>query len=187
MAKTKQNNLTLAKVKQVSKQVSETRTHIIEEGLYKGEQITFTPLFNDKTIEELLTEFGHLMNEADQKEIELSQQMQIYLIHMLSIKHFTHFKKDIPATLLSKGKTVGILDTLDHFHKTGLLTECLNTMFLPAEVNKLFSKMTEFAATGLLSMELDKKMVEKFEELKLKNASAFEQLDKINVENNIVS
>jgi aminoglycoside phosphotransferase family enzyme len=180
-------NLTLAKVKKISKQLDEKETHIIEEGHYKGEQITFSPLFNDKVIEELLTEFGQILNEADEKEIKLSQQMQIYLIYMMTIKHFTHFKKDIPSTLLSKGKTTGLLDTLDHFHKTGLLTECLSTMFLPSEVNKIFSKMTDFAATGLLSMELDKKMVEKFEQMKLQNASAFEQLDKINVENNIVS
>jgi hypothetical protein len=180
-------NLSLTKIKQVSKQVTETRTHIIEEGLYKGEQITFSPIFNDKAIEELLNEYGQLLIEADDKEIELSQQLQTNLIYMLIIKHFTHFKKDIPSTLLSKGKTAGVLDTLDHFHKTGLLSECLNVMFLPAEVSKVFSKMTDFAATGLLSIELDNKTMEKFEQMKLKHAEAFEQLDKINVENNIVS
>ncbi len=182
----KKNNLTLAKVKKVSKQMDETQVHTIEEGLYVGEQITFNVLFNDKSIEELLTEYGQLLNEADEKKLELSQNMQIYLIYMLTIKYFTHFKKDIPSPLLGKDKEAGLLDTLEHFHKTGLLSECLNNMFLSSETNKVLSKMTDFAAMGLLSIDLDKQMVEKFESLKLKNKDVFEQIGKINTENKVV-
>ena len=182
----KQNNLTLAKVKKISKQLDETEIHIIEEGHYIGEQITFSPIFNDKTIEELLTEFGQMLNEADEKGMELSQNMQIYLIYMLIIKHFTHFKKDIHSTLLGEEKKTGMLDILEHFRKTGLLTECLNNMFLPSETSKVLSKMTDFSAMGLLSMDLDKQMVEKFDSLKLKNKDVFEQLGKIDTGNKVV-
>jgi hypothetical protein len=186
MAKVKQNNLTLSTVKKVSKKLDETRVHIIEEGHYVGEQITFHPIFNDKTIEKLLTEFGNMLNEAEEKEIALSQNMQIYLIYMLTIKHFTHFKKDLPSTLITQGKNVGMLDTLEHFHKTGLLSECLNNMFLPSETSKVLNKMTDFAAMGLLSMDLDQQMVKKFEDLKVKNNEVFNQLENIKTENEIV-
>lgn len=184
MAKAK--NLTVSQIRKVSKQMDETQVHIIEEGQYVGEQITFTVIFNDKTIEELLTEFGQMLKEADEKGIELSQNMQIYLIYMLTIKYFTHFKKDLPSVLIGKGKEAGMLDMLDHFHKTGLLTECLNNMFLPSETAKVLNKMTDFAAMGLLSIDLDKKMVEKFESLKLKNKDIFEQLGKLDTENKVV-
>jgi hypothetical protein len=186
MAKPKQNNLTLSTVKKVSKQLDQTIIHIIEEGHYVGEQITFHPIFNDKTIEELLMEFGIMLNEAEEKKIELSQNMQIYLIYMLTIKYFTHFKKDLPSTLLAQDKNAGMFDMLEHFHKTGLLSECLNKMFLPSETAKVLNKMTDFAATGLLSMELDNEMAKKFEQLKLKNKDAFTQLENLNTENEIV-
>ena len=177
-------NLSLATVKQKSKLMDQTQVHVIENGLYQGEQITFTVLFNDKSIEELLTEFGQLLNEANEKKIEVSQQMQIHLLYILIIKHFTHFKKDIPSILLGKGKSAGMLDTLDHFHKTGLLNECISSMFLPAEVNKVFNKLTDVAATSLLAMDLNEEMMKKMEQMKIKNKEVFEQLEQINVENN---
>jgi hypothetical protein len=182
----KQANLSLATVKKVSKRMDETHVHIIEEGEYIGQQITFTILFNDKTIEQILTETAQLLKEAEEKEIELSQNMQIYLIYMLTIKYFTHFKDDIPTTLLGEDKNAGLLDTLDHFHRTGLLDECFNRMFLPAEVNKVFSKSTDMAAMGLLTVDLEKKMFKKFESLKIKNEDVFKQLEKINTEPKVV-
>jgi hypothetical protein len=179
MASKKQSNLTLTKVKQISKKMDETLVHIIEDGLYQNEQITFQVLFDDRTIEELLTEFGKLLNDADEKGIELSQQMQIYLIYTLIIKHFTHFKSSLPSTLLGENKSAGMLDYLDHFHKTGLLAECMNNMFLPKEVSKVFDKMTDFAATGLLANQLNEEMVKKFEQLQIKNKEVFEKLNTI--------
>jgi hypothetical protein len=184
MAKAK--NLTLATVKKVSKKLDETLVHIIEEGEYTGEQITFQPIFDDVKIEEISTELAQLMNEADEEEVVLSQDMQIYLIYMLTIKHFTHFKKDLPFTLLSEGKNAGLLEILDHFRKTGLFTECLTNMFSSSEISKVLDKMTDFAAMGLLSIDLDKQMTEKFESLKLKNRDVFEQLGKINTEAKVV-
>jgi hypothetical protein len=142
-------------------------------------------MFGEKTIEELLTEFGKLINEADEKGIELSEQMQIYLIYMLTIKHFSHFKTTLPSTLLGENKSAGLLDYLEHFHKTGLLGECMNRMFLPKEVSKVFDKMTDFAATGLLANELNEEMAKKFEQLKLRNEDVFKQLENIKVDNTV--
>jgi hypothetical protein len=59
-------------------------------------------------------------------------------------------------------------------------------MFLPSETAKVLNKMTDFAAMGLLSVDLDKQMVEKFESLKIKNRDVIEQLGKIDTENKVV-
>jgi hypothetical protein len=175
-------NLKLSTIKAKSKEMDTTETHEIQCESYKGEQITFNPLFSEIEIEELLKEFGKLLNEAQQKEITISEEMQIYLIQFLIIKHFTHFKKDIPDTLLGEKKNAGILDWLDHFRKTGLLKECLEEMFLQKEIRKVFSRMTDFASSSLLVMQLNEEMNKKFEKMRLKNAEVFEELENIKIE-----
>lgn len=182
----KQTNLSLAKVKKVSKSLKQTEIHVIEDGHYAGEQITFYPTFNIKTIEELLTEFNELINEATKLKVGVSKENQFNLILLLTIKHFTHFKESINFSLLGdKGKS-GMIDTLDHFYETGLLHECINKMFLPSEMAKVFDKLTDFAAMGLLSVELDKKMLDKLDTLKIRNEDVFKQLSELNIENKIV-
>lgn len=189
MAKAKQqksSNLSLATVKKVSKKLDQTLEYVIETGDYIDEKITFSPLFNDVQIEELLTEFGMLVNEAEKNEIKLSQNMQLYLIYILIIKHFTHFKKDIPNHLLNQDKSLGVLEILEHFRKTGLLYECINKMFLPQETSKVLSRMTDVAATGLLAMNLNEEMMKKLQDLREKNNEVFKKLDEINIDNDVV-
>jgi hypothetical protein len=101
----------------------------------------------------------------------------------LTIKHFTHFKKDFPSTLIGEKKNAGLLDLLDHFRKTGLLRECLEDMFIPKEVQKVLSRLTDVASASLLAMDLDNEMMRKFEQLKFKNADIFKELEKLNVTN----
>lgn len=184
--KQKLNNLSLATVEKVSKKIEKTRIHVINSGEYAGEQVTFQPLFDDLKIEALLTEFGQLMNESDKEDIKVSQNMQLYLIYILIIKHFTHFKNDIPSHLLDKEKQLGILKILDHFRKTGLLKECIDVMFIPSEVRKVLDRMTDVAAAGLLAMNLDKEMLDKLEKLREQNNDVFKKLDEINIETNVV-
>jgi hypothetical protein len=160
-----------------------TLKHEIQCQMYQGETITFHPLFSETKIEELLKEFAQLLNEADSKNLEISQEMQIYLIQFLTIKHFTHFKKDFPSTLLGQTKKeAGLLDYLNHFRKTGLLRECLEDMFLLKEVQKVFNRLTDMAGASLLVIDLDKEMMRKFEQLKIKNADVFKELEKLNVD-----
>jgi hypothetical protein len=184
MAKAK--NLTLTTVKKKSKELDQTRVHTIENGSYVGEQITFKVQFDDVTIEELLTEFAQLMNETEKQEIKITQQMQLYLLEFLIIKFFTHFKSSIPSSLLGQDGKEGILDWLDHFRKTGLMKECLEVMFVKDQVQKVFNQMTDFAATGLLAMNLDEEMKKKFQELQLQNQDIYKQLDELKLENPIV-
>ena len=181
---TKQTNLSLAKVKQVSKQLDQTRVHIIEEGNFIGEQITFQPIFDDVKIEELIIGYAQLLKEAEEKGITVSANNQVYFLYMQVIKYFTHFSSSIPSSLLGEGNKAGFLDTLKYFRKTGLFEECINRMFLPEQLSRVFNKATDMAATGLLSQDLDKKMTEKLEKLKVQNKAVFEQLEQINIENN---
>lgn len=179
-------NLKLSTIKKKSKEIDNTLKHEITSEFYLGEIITFQPIFDDIKIEELLTEYGQLLNEAEQKEITLSQNMQLYLIQFLAIKYFTHFKSEISSQLLSEDKTIGVLDALEHFRKTGLLYECINNMFLPQEISKLLSRMTDVAATGLLTMNLNEEMMRKLVNLREKNSELFNKLDEINIDNDIV-
>jgi hypothetical protein len=185
MSEQKKANLKLSTVKAKSKEMDTTEKYEIQSESYRGEQITFNPLFSEIKIENLLKEFGKLLNEAQQKEITISEEMNIYLIQFLIIKHFTHFKKDISDSLIGDKKNAGILDWLDHFRKTGLLKECLEKMFLQKEIRKVFGRMTDFASSSLLAMQLNEEMNKKFEQMKLRNADVFEELENIKVEQSL--
>lgn len=175
----KKKNLTLSKVKKVSKQVDEKVEYIIEEGFYKGEQITFTPYFNDVVLDEMLIKFGELLNEIDDKKLEMSDEMKMYILHLLMIKYFTHFKDELPEVLV--GEEIGLLDVLEHFRKTGLLNECLNKMFLASEIQRVLGKLTDFSATGMLMEDIDEKVKDKFAQLKINHGGIFEQIERMNV------
>ena len=120
------------------------------------------------------------------KDIKISQQMQVYLLEFLIIKFFTHFKSSISSHLLGVDGKEGILDWLDHFRKTGLMKECLEVMFVKEQVQKVFNQMTDFAAKGLLAMNLNEEMLKKLQELRTQNDDIFKQLDGLKLENTIV-
>lgn len=183
MAKqTKQKNLSLSTVKKVSKQLDTTETYTIESEHYKGEQITFQPIFDDITIENLFIEYQQLILEADKKEFEISQDMQITLLNFLIIKHFTHFKKDIPSVLINNTKD-GILEWIKHFTKSGLFKEMLEEMFLPQECAKIFKRLTDVVATSMIQTDLEAETKQKYESLKVKNSFIFDQIRNIKVDN----
>jgi hypothetical protein len=182
----KSTKLKLSDIKKASNEIIKTRQHTIESGNYIDQTITFQPIFDDVAIEELLTEYGQLINEAEKKEIKLSQQMQLYLLEFLIIKYFTHFKSYIPSSLLGTDGKEGILDWLDHFRKTGLMKECLEVMFIRDQVQKVFNQMTDFAAKGLLAMNLNEEMMKKLQELQIQNDDIYKQLDSLKLENPIV-
>jgi hypothetical protein len=105
---------------------------------------------------------------------------------MLTIKHFSHFKDSIPSSLFGDGKKEGLLDWLDHFRKTELMDECINRMFLKEQIQHIFNRTTDFAATGLLANNLNEEMNKKFQELQLQNQDIYKQLDELKLENPIV-
>lgn len=177
----KKQNLKLTTIKKVSKQFDETETYTIKSNHYKGEQVTFYPLFSDSVIDELFTEYQQLFLEAKEKEFELSQDMVLNLLHFLAIKHFTHFKNDIPSVLINNSKD-GILEWIKHFTKTGLYKELLEEMFEPQEIFKLTDRLTDFLAASRVHTELENEAQKKYRNLKLKNQFVFDQLQNSKIE-----
>lgn len=173
----KKGNLTLSNVKKVSKQLDKMEKFEIEEGQYAGETISFYPIFTDDRIQELLAEMQALQKEAMTNEIELSEEMQIHLINFLAIKHFSHFKKSLPSTLIGKGKEAGIFDYLEQFRKTGLYSLFIKEIFLPAEMNKIHDAITDFVSASLVTLDLEDKINRKVEKLKMQNKDTYDKLE----------
>lgn len=170
-------DLSLSKVKSTSKKIDKMEKYEIDEGVYAGETVSFYPTFSDDRIENLLKEFQKLLLEADEKGIELSDEMNIHLLNMLMIKHFSHFHNAIPSSLLGEGKKEGFLDYLDHFRKTGLYVLFMDTIFLPSEINKVHNSMTDFISKSLLTDHLSADVNRKLEALRFKYADAFNQVE----------
>ena len=187
MAAKKKSNLTLAKVKSVSKALDKMEQYEITDGEYKGETISFYPTFSHTSIEEVLVDLQTLIKEALEKEIKISDEMYLHLINFLAIKHFTHFKNDIPSSLLSEGKTVGVLDYMEHFRKTGLYKIIIEEVFLTTELKKVIDHIVNFTATGLVMSDLEQQMQDKVASLKFKYSDVFEQVGKLGEARNVLA
>ena len=171
-------NLTLSSVKAKSKKVDKMEKYEIEEGEYAGETIFFFPIFSETKIEELLMEFQGLIKEAQDKELELSEQLNIHLLQLLTIKHFTHFKKDMPSVLVGQGKKEGLLDWLEHFRKTGLYNLIIAEVFLQSEVKKVFDALTSVIGSSLLLQDLENDIARKSEQMRTKYSKEIEKVTK---------
>ena len=171
-------NLTLSSVKAKSKKVDKMEKYEIEEGEYAGETISFHPIFSETKIEELLMEFQGLIKEAQDKELELSEQLNIHLLQLLTIKHFTHFKKDMPSVLIGQGKKEGLLDWLEHFRKTGLYNLIIAEVFLQSEVKKVFDALTSVIGSSLLLQDLENDIARKSEQMRTRYSKEIEKVTK---------
>lgn len=179
-------NLKLSTIKKKSKEYDSTEIYEITTGDYVGEQITFYPHFSEITIEELLIEYQNIIIEKENKELKISDETLLELLHFLIIKHFTHFKKDLPDKLLGEGKKAGLLEYYEHFKKTGLHKELIEHMFLPEEIAKVMDYLSTFLANSLVLEDFGKEIQQKFEDIKLKNKFIFDGIGKIDTENKVV-
>jgi hypothetical protein len=177
MAK-KSTELKLSDIKKTAKSMHEMEPYELED----GKTITFYPLFPELMIEQMLEEIQKHYITLHENEIEFSEKMNLYFINLMMIKYFTHFKKDMPDNLFAEGKKAGLLDWLNHFADTGLLKTIMDEVFMKDQVMKVHDKIAEFIGASQLLEELGVKAQKKFEDLKLKNADVFEQLNKMNVQ-----
>ncbi|MGM9988898.1 MAG: hypothetical protein ACI35O_16955, partial [Bacillaceae bacterium] len=129
-------------------------------------------------IEETLEEYQSLLKEAEEKGIKLSDAMTIRLLQFLTIKNFTHFKKDFPSTLLGEGKKEGLLDLLDHFVKTGLFEFIMNEVFLHTEVQKVFDGVTNVLGADLFIQGLEQEIQKKSQDFRNKFSKEIETIEK---------
>lgn len=176
----KNTDLKLTQVKKVSKKLNETEQFPIESGEYKGSTITFYPHFSQTKINKLLEEFQSIQKEVKEHDLSVSEQTQIGMLQLLIIKHFTHFKNDMPSTLLSTDKNDNLLFWLEKFNETGLLTILMDEMFLPAEIQKVFKNLTDFISKSIVHIDLENEINRKVENLKFKNKEVFDQIGKVN-------
>lgn len=175
----KSTNVKLSDVKKRAKSLHEKNVYELED----GSTITHYIQFPDLLIEEMLEELQRHYITMANKEINLSEKMNFYFINFLMIKHFTHFKNDMPGQLLTVDKKAGLLEWLDHFVDTGLLKTIVDEVFLKDQVMKVYDKMTDFLGATKVIEELGIKAQEKFNNLKLQNSDVFEQLSKVGTEN----
>jgi hypothetical protein len=173
MAKQKNTNLKLSEIKSAAKKAHQKEVYELE----NGKTITFYPLFPDLMIDSLLEELQKHMVTLKEKEINLSEKMTLMFINLMIIKHFTHFKSDMPDTVLGDGKNPGLLDWLEHFADTGLMKTIMDEVFMQDQVMKVYDKLTEFLGTTMLLDELGEKTIKHFENLKLKNADLIRDFD----------
>jgi len=173
MAKNK--DLKLSKVKSLAKKAHTKEKYELED----GSTITFYPVFPDLLIEEMLEELQAHMKVLNEKEINLSEKMNLYLINIMVIKYFTHFKKDMPNAILGEDNEAGLLDWLNHFADTGLMKIIMEEVFLKDQVIKVFDKITEFIGSTMFLEELGEKTQEHVQRLKLQNADVFSKLNNL--------
>jgi hypothetical protein len=173
MAKKQSTDLKLIDIKKQSEQLHETAQYELED----GHTITFSPLFGDLQIENMLEELQQHYITMKDKGIELSEKMNLYFINLLIIKHFTHFSKDMPSELLAVGKKAGLLDWLNHFADTGLMKTIMDEVFLPDQIMRVYDKLTEFVGTSLLLNELSEKTQRNLDVLRLKHSNAISKLE----------
>ena len=171
-------DITLAKIKAKSKQLDKMEKYEIDEGEYAGSTISFYPIFTEPKIEELLQEYQILIKEAEDKKIELSDQMTIHLLQFLTVKHFTHFQYSIPSELIGEGKKEGLLDWLEHFRKTGLYELIVNEIFLQSEVKKVFDRVTTVLGADLFIQGLEGEIQKKSQAFRDKFSKEVETIEK---------
>lgn len=173
MAKTKKqkSTLTMGKINKVQKSYSEQYLFTYSD----EETININTTFRPSLVEELLEEYGTLINlyeEENEDENELSDKFKLRFLYFLIMKHFTDLGKDVsdePSLMLKQFN-----DMVDSIY----LSELINEGFPKDEVEKVFDKCTEVTATYSYLGNLSNKLSEKFEDLDIKNKDILANIGK---------
>lgn len=158
---TKQKStLTFDKINKIQKKYSETFLFEYSD----GESVLVSEVFRPSLIEDLLEEYGTLINLFDQEnDEEISEKFKLYFLYFLILKYFTDLGKDVsndPSLLIQQFHN--IVDSI-------YLSELINEGFPKEEVSKVFDKATEVTATYSFLGNLTSQLNEQFEELNLQN------------------
>jgi len=181
MAK-KNTDLKLSQIKKQAKQLHIQEKYELED----GSTITFYPIFPELKIEGMLEELQRHTNTLHEKDVTLSDKMNLYFINLMMIKYFTHLGEQMPNHVLPEGKEAGLLDWLEHFADTGLMKTIMDEVFMKDQVMKVYDKLTEFLGSAMLLEELGEKTQQHFKNMKLKNQDVFNKLEGFNVKADVV-
>lgn len=176
MAK-KNTDLKLTAIKKQAKKAHTMEKYELED----GSTITFYSIFPELLIEEMLEELQKHMQTLNNKDVSLSDKMNLYFINLMTIKYFTHFKNDMPDHVFTEGKKAGLLDWLEHFADTGLMKIIIEDVFMKDQVMKVYDKIAEYLGSFMLLEELTEKTQQHFQNLKLKNKDVFNKVEAFNV------
>ncbi|MEH6944969.1 hypothetical protein [Bacillus sp. JJ722] len=136
-------------------------------------------------IDKLLMELQQLFIEAKQGKIKLTDEMFDYIINLLTNKHFTHFKDQMPSTLLGRDGKEGLFDWLNRFTKSGLFKLILEEIFLPSEIQKVMNSVLNVSAKGIVANDFEKQLQDRVASLQFKYKDMFAQVGKIGETNNV--
>lgn len=173
MARKKNTDLKLTDIRKQAKKAHTTEKYELED----GSTITFYPIFPELLIEEMLEELQKHMKALTDKDVTLSEKMNLYFINLMTIKYFTHFKNDMPDHVFTEDKEAGLMDWLEHFADTGLMKIIIEDVFMKDQVMKVYDKITEYLGSFMLLEELTEKTQQHFQNLKLKNKEIFEKIN----------
>jgi hypothetical protein len=171
MAKQKKqkSTLTVGKVSKLQNKYSEQELFTYSD----GETINVNTTFRPSLVEELLEEYGTLINLYEEESVdELEDKFKLRFLYFLILKYFTDLGKDVsdePPLLLKQFN-----DFVDSIY----LTELINEGFPKDEVEKVMDKATEVTATYNYLGTLSSKLTEKFEDLDIKNKDILTDLGK---------
>ena len=140
-----------------------------------GTTLTFFVEFPKSLIEDMYEELQKHLITITEKNIELNDKDTLYFLYTMTIKHFTHLKKEMPDEVLGEGKNPGLLDYMKHFADTGLMKTIIDDVFLASEIHKVLSKLTDLTSIDQIIRDLEVQTKDKVKNMKLKNKDIFDQ------------
>lgn len=169
--KQKEKSLKLTEAKRLAKKVEKLESYELHDGsIYK-----FHPYFSETLIEQMMLDLQLLLNEANTNDIELSDSIIYHLINLVIIKHASP-----PLKKQFKNGIVEHLNILDNLRNAGYYSEIINDVLLKDQMQKVRDKIAEIMAESKIIEDMFKQVAVKMQELKIKNADVFGQLDKLN-------
>jgi hypothetical protein len=166
MAKKQNTDLKIGAIRKKAKEVNEWDTYELEEGV----TLKFQPLFSDTKIVEMLENYQKLLKQAKEKELTLSDKNTYFLLLLQCIKQFTHLGKDMKLDIDYQ------LDFLEAMTDSGYFKLITEEVFLPGQLKKVYDKVSDVLGADHAMDYIQNKAQEKFENIKLKNQTAFNVL-----------
>jgi hypothetical protein len=166
MAKAKQTNLTIAKVKREHKQSQKKENYELK----NGDNLSFYPIFVHSEIEKLLEHMSNQFNYADEKGIQISEKFTHDYVLFLCIKQFTHLGKEIGNSFEEE------IQVMEWLVDMGYFKEIVEDVFMQDQIQTVFDKAVEISSKFLFLEKLTQQMQEEVSKIEFKNADMIKQL-----------
>jgi hypothetical protein len=166
---TKQTALSMKKVKAIAKQNNKTIKHEFND----GSTLTFSPIFSETKITELLKEFQSKLQHSAKKGIRMSEEFIYFYVHFLCIKHFTHLSKDISDDFEVQ------IDQMEELRDSKHYEEIVEEVFSPQELSKIWDKITDIMSRVAHMEKLSEQVAYKTEKLAAKHENISNVLNDI--------